>query len=772
MAGRLGKYDKQHLLNLEKYKRQVENIFNEAVKQAAAMGVNLTDFNPNKPFSFNDYPQIQERLKKLLKSLQGNMQTAIINGVNSEWTLANNKNNALCDRIFGDNNHKLTKEQERRYYSNNDKAREEFLRRKQSGLNLSDRTWNYANQFKTEIEMGLDLGIRDGLSAIEMTRDLRQYLKEPNKLFRRVRDQHGQLRLSQAAKDYHPGQGVYRSSFKNARRLAATETNMAYRSADHERYQQLDFIVGIEIHLSNNHTLNGKPFTDICDHLQGKYPKTFKFTGWHPLCRCFTTSILKDTETFLNDLENDTDTEVKNEVKDVPDNFKEWINDNQERIENAEKRGTLPYFLKDNQNLIEKKKAKVKQEKTDEEKAAIQKRWDDRVRNNTLNDLNSIRNQSNYNYIAIEEAEKIRKSIVFNNENPHSARKKFIELKRQVDESENLKNQITKLEREAANIDIYGLRILDVNKNLNDKISETLFKLDNFNKSTFDDTYNELKNEIEKFKNLKSKIEKAQSENGVIQTGKYSIDRLDNAISFNTINQADNEYRQITGEIWKNLDKETKLELFEYTKGSGKFNRVLRGIERRVDSDGKEIDIFKGIGKVDLSNEGVSKEGWLKLDNVFETAKTKDDLWATRFIDSDGFNKLFNIDIDSFNREQLIDLIGKRSVDEAYTSTSISNDATMFNGKNIKIKLYVPKDSEALYVEPFSYYGGLGEKGSDWNGTTGYVRVSGHMENELLLNRGYETQILSVVKTGTNLRGIEQYEVVMILLDRDRRYFE
>lgn len=58
-----------------------------------------------------------------------------------------------------------------------------------------------------------------------MTRDLRNYLQHPDVLFRRVRDQHGILRLSQAAKDYHPGQGVYRSSYKNARRLTATETN-------------------------------------------------------------------------------------------------------------------------------------------------------------------------------------------------------------------------------------------------------------------------------------------------------------------------------------------------------------------------------------------------------------------------------------------------------------------------------------------------------------------------------------------------------------------
>jgi hypothetical protein len=38
------------------------------------------------------------------------------------------------------------------------------------------------------------------------------------------------------------------------------------------------------------------------------------------------------------------------EVKDVPDNFKDWVEKNKERIENAEQNGTLPYFLRDNRN--------------------------------------------------------------------------------------------------------------------------------------------------------------------------------------------------------------------------------------------------------------------------------------------------------------------------------------------------------------------------------------------------------------------------------------
>ena len=347
------KYDIQHLRNLGLTEKQIASIFDLAVKEAAAIGVSIHDFNSDKPFSFADYPQTKARIEKVIKSLQKRVETTIVNGVRSEWTLANNKNDVLCDLVFGDNKSKLTREQERRYYTNNDKALEAFLKRKTAGLNLSDRVWKYTDQFKTEIEIGIDLGLRDGLSAADMARGLKQYLQHPDKLFRRVRDEHGHLHLSKAAKAFHPGAGVYRSSYKNAMRLARTENNMAYRTADHERWQQLDFVVGIEIRLSNNHTLNGRPFTDICDDLKGRYPKDFKFTGWHPACRCHAVSILKTPEELMQ--ENDAILEGKepdkssvNEVKDVPDNFKQWINNNEGRIAQAEKRGTLPYFIEDN----------------------------------------------------------------------------------------------------------------------------------------------------------------------------------------------------------------------------------------------------------------------------------------------------------------------------------------------------------------------------------------------------------------------------------------
>ena len=242
--------------------------------------------------------------------------------------------------------------------------RKAFLGRKEKGLGLSDRVWRYTYEFKNEIELGLDVGIRNGSDAAKMARELNTFLQNPDKLFRRVRDEHGMLKLSKAAKGFHPGQGVYRSSYKNARRLAATETNMAYRTADYERWQQMDFVVGIEIHLSNNHTCLGRdgkphPFTDICDELQGRYPKDFKFTGWHPHCRCYATTIFKTDEEFKADEERmlrgeepTAPEDSENAVNDMPKQFNDWLEEHREQIELSRLRGNEPYFLRDNTEQV------------------------------------------------------------------------------------------------------------------------------------------------------------------------------------------------------------------------------------------------------------------------------------------------------------------------------------------------------------------------------------------------------------------------------------
>ena len=306
---------------------------------------------------FDKQPLLKPQVEKIMKRLGQGVNVVVVDGVKASWNLAQEKNNELTRAVFGRaKTKKLTPEQLQAYFTRNEEGLKAFLERKIAGMNLSDRVWKLTASFKEEMEIAIEQGMRDGRSADQLSRDIRQYLKQPNMLFRRVRDKKtGRLRLSKRAANYHPGQGVYRSSYKNARRLAATEGNIAYRTADHERWQTMSFVVGFEIKLSNNHTcLNdqGKAvrFHCMCDDLQGKYPKDFKFTGWHPHCRCFAIPILKTEEEMAEDNkrilrgEEVTNGGV-NQVNDVPKAFKDWVADNEGRLQRAK---SLPYFLAEN----------------------------------------------------------------------------------------------------------------------------------------------------------------------------------------------------------------------------------------------------------------------------------------------------------------------------------------------------------------------------------------------------------------------------------------
>lgn len=397
------KWERQHVANIAKYEKDIQQIYASAMAEATRIGA-MANFNMNKPFTFDDFPLTAKLIENLQRKMAKDIEAVVTKGVEVEFDLSEAKYNELAERIFGDLDEDLMKLRTQAYIKQRNAAREAFNRRREHGLNLSDRVWKYAGQFKEEVEMAIDLGLRDGKSADELSREVRKYLNNPNMLFRRVRDEHGVLHLSKRAKAYHPGQGVYRSSYKNARRLTATETNIAYRSADYEHNQALDFVVGIRIMLSNNHTLNGEPFHDICDDLsapngskatkgRGCYPKDFKFTGWHPLCRCFTQTILKtddevkeDTNRIMRGDEPLSANKSANYVGDVPDEFKAWCRLNAGRVERAK---SAPYFIKDNRGYYDSAFApnsltplqvaeQRHAQRTPEQAQAIKDRWEKR----------------------------------------------------------------------------------------------------------------------------------------------------------------------------------------------------------------------------------------------------------------------------------------------------------------------------------------------------------------------------------------------------------
>ena len=291
--------------------------------------------------------------------------------------------------------------------------------KRDGGLNLSDRVWNYTQQTKAEFELAmsqaLENGIKQGISAESLGRQIRQYLNNPDMMYRRyhlkkamadgtkrdvvewrrrVIDEQGKVRF--VKEDLaHVGTGVYRSARQNALRLTITETNMAYNYANCERWSSEPYVLGIRIRTSENH-----PEKDICDELAGDYPKDFMWRGWHPRCRCSMSSILIDRNSeewkHLRSLPEKEYRAYKSPslVPNVPEKFSKWCERNADKLNLARENGKLPYFVRDNQKVVGDLLGWNKEKEINREKilAAAKARHEER----TENDIKYIRRKWDY----------------------------------------------------------------------------------------------------------------------------------------------------------------------------------------------------------------------------------------------------------------------------------------------------------------------------------------------------------------------------------------
>lgn len=386
----------------EHYADNVRRLYATATDELLKLSAMKAANGVSAAFSFSDNKRLSEQANAILRTLYSGVYNEIKGGVIAEWGNANKSCDALITSIFGrkvkEDNHYA------RFFARNKESVDAFFKRKSEygGLNLSQRVWKYVGDFKTEMEMALSVAMGEGKSAATISREVRKYLQRPDMMFRRFRVKTGEQDIFDAdgnivgkepvygrvwkrkvvdavtgnvswqtvnLKDYSFGRGVYRSSYKNAMRLARTETNMAYRTADQERWRQLDFVIGYRVVLSDNH-----PEPDICNDLSAKrgekgsrgvYPKDFVFKGWHPQCRCYVVPILADEKEFdkiqeaiLND---EPIPESKSVIREPNKYFQDWWKSNKNRVVEAQ---SLPYWVKDNP-----KYTKIKREKTDAEKS-------------------------------------------------------------------------------------------------------------------------------------------------------------------------------------------------------------------------------------------------------------------------------------------------------------------------------------------------------------------------------------------------------------------
>ena len=375
-------YDKQHIQKILAQQSEVANIFNRFILSITPFLQQWANRSSDNVWLRNQVVEkcVDRELDKLQSLLLTNLTAFNIDA----WKRSEMKNeDFISEYIKGMAIDSVRKQG--MFATNKDalsQLRKGFDAR---GNNLSPMVWNLADQTKTQLEYYLQTGLSVGRSSSRISQDLRQILNEPDKRFRRVKDKEGKLVMSQPMKNYHPGQGIYRSSKMNALRLTATSTNMSYRTADYERWSKQDFILGIEIHRSAN---NRGP-CKICDAMVGKYPKTFKFIGFHPFCICFATPITMEPDNFADFLLNDT-VPQEQVITDIPKTAKDFVDENKNGVQSAfwykdnfSKEGDLQRERTPQPTTPEViKVSRTKRIKTDAEKNDIQKRWDDRfVRN-------------------------------------------------------------------------------------------------------------------------------------------------------------------------------------------------------------------------------------------------------------------------------------------------------------------------------------------------------------------------------------------------------
>lgn len=333
-------FETRSVQNIIRYNRKIELALNQASKDLAKR-ISIYELKSPTKISQGSFYKINKGLEKKINTILGKLnkdiQASIGDGVVSSWDMANLKNNKLVGSWA--EGIKLSKDGIPASFNQlNLVALDTFLTRTAAGMNLSQRVWNLVSGAKDQIELYLSSGISTGKSAGGIARDIKQYLNEPDRLFRRVR-QDGKLVLSKAAKGYHPGAGIYRSSYRNALRLTRNEINMSYRMSDYVRRQELPFVTGIEVHLSASH-----PRLDMCDDLAGKYPKGFIFVSWHVGCLCYTTSIMLNEKDSLNFMKTGKIAKSNYIIK-IPKRATNWIKTNSSKIA---KYKTTPYFIVDN----------------------------------------------------------------------------------------------------------------------------------------------------------------------------------------------------------------------------------------------------------------------------------------------------------------------------------------------------------------------------------------------------------------------------------------
>lgn len=374
MSKKLTSKQKKEQLNqlFAAYNRRLGMLYSGYVKKLLALGYSEDVLESDALFNFDNFPVLKARLNEIFSDYFQNSMLCYKSGITSGVSLAYSHDNdalgqfsALTDKAL----ETARKTAAATFIANRLNAK--------NGLDLAQSVWNYCQQTKAEFEMAMSNVIADGLekgtSAEEVGRRIRQYLNNPDMMYRRYhtvkvlkngqkkdivtwrrkRIIDGRVRFVEEPLE-HVGQGVYRSARKNALRVARTEINAAYHKARNGRWANEPFVIGQHIHISPQH--DPEEDADICDELEGYYPKDFDWDGWHCQCMCTSDPVMisgEERKQFYKRMLNGEDMSgyvSPNSIKDVPDQYKRYIEANGDKIVDAFKRGKLAWHLANNKS--------------------------------------------------------------------------------------------------------------------------------------------------------------------------------------------------------------------------------------------------------------------------------------------------------------------------------------------------------------------------------------------------------------------------------------
>lgn len=362
------KQQKEQLNNLfAVYNKRLGRLYSDYVKKLTSLGYGEDVLEDDALFNFDNFPQLKARLNDIFNDYYQNSLLCYKSGITDGVALAYNHDEMVIGgySVLTDKAIRVAR----------DTAAATFIANRlktKNGLNLAQIVWNYCQQTKSEFEMAMSNtiadGIKQGSSAEEIGKSIRRYLNDPDMMYRRYhtikvlkngkkkdvvtwhrrRIIDGKVRFIEEPLE-KVGMGVYRSARKNALRVARTEINSAYHKARNERWQNEPFVIGQYIHVSPQHNID-----DICNDLEGRYPKDYVWISWHPQCICTSDPITiqgEEKKEFYKRLMAGED--MSNYVSPfavltMPEKYNQYIKDNSEAIVKAGMRGKLAWHLQDN----------------------------------------------------------------------------------------------------------------------------------------------------------------------------------------------------------------------------------------------------------------------------------------------------------------------------------------------------------------------------------------------------------------------------------------